>query len=236
METSVLKQFAREVAQQTVIDHWWLWLILILVAGLVAYFGSLLGGYAARRGENLATKADFDDLLEQTTTTAEEVAQIHSRVALTEWTEKEARSLRRQKLEELLLGAFEAKAWLTAEENRLLFPSDVPNPDPLPSPMEKVEAIGVLYFPELWLEVKALDVAHGSYLQWTRETLALALNAEMQARAAGHPQPQGARFPVINDRHDELLRHWKSVVETLGNLKVAASALMAQITAVSRDG
>ncbi len=151
MDANALREFAREVANQTIYDHWLFWVLLIVSAGIAGYLASFLGKYAAKRGENFATKADFRDLLQQTRLTTQEVENIRSEISLGEWTQKEYRSLRKTKLEEFIFAIHDTQHWILREHHRVVFESNTEEdaPEQPATPIIKAVTIGHLYFPEL---------------------------------------------------------------------------------------
>jgi hypothetical protein len=71
--------------------------LLIVALSLVSgALGAFLGAYLKRRGENLATKADFDSLIDQLRTQTQEVEQIKSEISRAGWLHQRRWDLKRE--------------------------------------------------------------------------------------------------------------------------------------------
>src|SRR5262245_52346586 len=107
MDPNTIQQIATEVVHRLPYgDHPWLFLLITaaltaLSAGIVAW----VGAYLKIKGENLATKQNFDDLLKQQEETAKAVEDIKSEISQRDWARREWANLRRIKLEALLAAA-----------------------------------------------------------------------------------------------------------------------------------
>src|SRR6476469_5123833 len=102
MDEETIKQIAAEIAAQLPFGERTgpvlvLYVIITAVAaGLAAWFGSFL----KTKGQNFATKQDFDELLEQLRANTEVVESVNE-VGQRDWAEREWKNLRRRKLETL---------------------------------------------------------------------------------------------------------------------------------------
>ena len=83
-------------------------IITILAAGLGAWFASFL----KTKGQNFATKKDFNELQKQLKANTELVETIKSEVGQRDWAQREWTNLRRIKLEALLEKMHECEAYL----------------------------------------------------------------------------------------------------------------------------
>lgn len=87
----------------SVMDQQALLMILsVVIAALVSALTALGVSYFRTRGQNLATKHDFDELLNQLKANTELVETIKSEVSHRDWAQRERTTLRRTKLEALL--------------------------------------------------------------------------------------------------------------------------------------
>ncbi len=77
---------------------WWAYFLPLAAA----FAGSWGGAYAKRKGENLATKEDFDQLLAQVKRTTEETEKIKAEVSRISWVDQQRWSLKRELYMELL--------------------------------------------------------------------------------------------------------------------------------------
>jgi hypothetical protein len=75
-----------------------------VIAGLVSSLTALGVSYFRTRGQNLATKHDFEELQKQLKANTELVETIKSEVSQRDWAQREWTNLRRVKLEALLVG------------------------------------------------------------------------------------------------------------------------------------
>ena len=73
--------------------------VAALCAGIAAY----AGGYLRRRGEHLATKQDFENLLSQLAANTRLVETVKAEIGIQDWTERQWRQLRITKLEYLMM-------------------------------------------------------------------------------------------------------------------------------------
>ena len=107
---------AKEIVNQTIWENYKFYLLVIAISLVSSSIAVFLASYFKKRGENLATKADFDDLLQQLkdTTTLAEGIKTDIRVKFDE--EKNVRELLRQKIESIFEQTYELELWF--ENNR----------------------------------------------------------------------------------------------------------------------
>jgi hypothetical protein len=152
MDKDTIQQIAAEVVARLPDTGYGWWplviqtVLMLLVAGGGAYFGS----YFRTRGQNLATKHDFDKLQEQLKDTTLAVETIKSEVSQRDWAQREWTNLRRVKLEALMEKMHECEAFLRVQRRKAL--------DGEPEVQEhdkwgELDTIGTLYFRELKNEV-----------------------------------------------------------------------------------
>ena len=157
MSDALIREIAEQIARQQLYAQWPLWLGMLCIALVVGFGASYIGSYGKKRGENLATKADFDDLLAQLRATTTLTEEVRSEVARADWATRELKVLRRTKLEELLQAVHEVQAWHDSENAiRLYGSTDAPKASPVP----QVERLAGLYFPELSAEITAFCQLH----------------------------------------------------------------------------
>jgi hypothetical protein len=125
--------------------------------GLTAFvFAAVGGAYFKKRGEALATKHDFADLVEQLRTTTAAAEEVRLALSNADWTAREWKNTRRVKLEEMLVAASSAMKDLLALERDVL---DVHRRGEVvvKSGYDVVRTIGQIYFPELAAVVHDFD-------------------------------------------------------------------------------
>jgi hypothetical protein len=235
-------ELAQQIANQAVLANFKFWLAFGCLNIAIAFVCGALTGYATKRGQNLATKADFQELLNQTKRTTTEVEAIRSDISLGEWTEKEYRSLRRVKLEELIFAAYEGTYWVKNVNNELLYQTidDDKLPETSQSPMVKACVVSGLYFPELREAVGLVEAAHDRYLKWTQLCRIRISEAKINAlRKAGDGlHVHHAKMAVYEEINSELEQYYSPLLIALRALEANAYALMNNVTApvVKRPG
>lgn len=108
-------------------------LVYIVLLGISAFgglVGSFLTAYAKKRGENLATKADFDELLRQLRVQTRETEEIKSEIAKTSWVDQQRWDFKREVYSQLLAILEEIRqktAWLAEFFSTSSFPASDPS-------------------------------------------------------------------------------------------------------------
>jgi hypothetical protein len=151
MTTKEIELIVRYVMQET----WNNQLLIGLIIAIVAFIGSYLGSYLKKKGENFATKEDFNEILNQLKTQVTATEQIKSKISHINWANQEWKTLRKVKLEELLSTVYESHEWISKETSYRVF--NGPN-ESITNPFMKLRTIALLYFPkELGKEIDAYD-------------------------------------------------------------------------------
>lgn len=153
----------------------YLWLVIAIVSFIFSLFGSFFGAYMKRKGENVATKEDFQTLLgqlsEQVRTTEQIKADINSsQLATTEqiksaisndyWRFQEWNKTRRSKLEDLVNCVFELQQLVNDDTNKLreeFYSNSDAIFNRMPTQILQIEMISMLYFYEE-LHSESLDL------------------------------------------------------------------------------
>jgi hypothetical protein len=144
MDKDTIQQIAAQVVAQLPLGL--LMIVNVVIAALVSALTALGVSYFRTRGQNLATKHDFEELQKQLKANTELVETIKSEVSQRDWAQREWTNLRRVKLEALLEKMHESEAYL----DRLRSSCNRGEPlDDKRDPINELDAIGTLYFPEL---------------------------------------------------------------------------------------
>lgn len=174
------RTLANEILSAQVIEHPWFYILLIAISLTGSAIGALVASYFKRRGETLATKADFDELLnqlQQSTQLAEEIkADIQSKYG----EQSTLRALLRDRTESIIMATFELESWLEAARSRALYG------EPFNwggSPISKISALRDIYFPEVSVEFHELKLRYVHYVQWILGLQEVRLNSGGQAAA-----------------------------------------------------
>jgi hypothetical protein len=103
-----------------------IYLLLVVVSLLGGTVGAFFGAYSRKRGENLATKADFESLLQQLRRQTEETERIKSEIARAGWIHQRRWDLKRELYWQLLQILEEIKQkgrWLAQSLERFWEPN-----------------------------------------------------------------------------------------------------------------
>jgi len=125
-------------------------IVNFVIAALVAALTALGVSYFRTRGQNLATKHDFDELLRQLRTNTELVETIKSEVGQRDWARREWTNVRRTKLEALLGKMHECELYLDRQRESA-YEGEPAKPEI--DCISELDVLADLYFPELKDEV-----------------------------------------------------------------------------------
>lgn len=156
-DKELVVEIAKQVAQEQILFQWPLYVVILALSLIVGFGSAYIGGYARKRGENFATKSDFDEILVQLEAQTKSTEQIKIELSHTDWAARELRVLRRVKLEELLQAIHELQEWQSNEMSRLVYSSGKESSS---SPAASIERLSGLYFPDLKEEILPLLQLH----------------------------------------------------------------------------
>lgn len=220
MSEALVREIANQILRDGLFENWYTYVVLLallIISGAVSAYG---GNYLRKRAETYATKADFDELLDQLRATTEAAESVRSAIAKAEWAEREWQTLRRLKLEELLTAMNAATHHLDTEQNARFFNEGMPTDA---SPIWKVEALSSLYFPELSAETSAFTITHSQYRSWV-------IDVQVRLSSAGDDleKRQAAFVAALID-----MKEWRTKLLTSAQLLTnSASKLMKVIVGV----
>jgi hypothetical protein len=129
--------------------------INLVIAALVGALSALGVSYFRTRGQNLATKHDFDQLSKQLRANTQLVETIKSEVSQRDWAQREWTNLRRLKLEALFDKMHECETYLDRVRSAAL---DGKNEEER-GVIDQFNTIATLYFSELWEEAGEFSLA-----------------------------------------------------------------------------
>lgn len=153
MTVEQIAELARQIQSGLLWAQWPLYLLMVAIAIAVTYFGKGMSSYAAKTWEIAAIKDQFEEVLKQLKTTTETVAKVNTEIAHLDWAAREWKTIRRLKLEEMLKGVLDLKRWQDLHRDEKIFNSKTAANS---SPQSDLEQIGLLYFPELNVEIDLL--------------------------------------------------------------------------------
>lgn len=85
MSPAELELLIRKILGEGLQLHFTVYIVIVAISLIASGIGALVGAYLKRRGENLATKADFEVLLDQVRQQTRETEQIKSEMARAGW-------------------------------------------------------------------------------------------------------------------------------------------------------
>lgn len=231
MERELIEQIANQIVRNEILTNWLYWALFLGVLAIGGFFGNLVGSYAAKRGELSATSTKFTEILEQLRKSTHATEEIRSAVSLGEWSKKEQTTLRRIKLEELVLAARAVDEWWQTEHSRVVF--DAPEKSTL-SPMPKFQAVGRLYFPELTEQLTEFLETYSSVHIWLLGIGLQLIEAQRENIEAGPVAMGTAKNTIREAARDEMPDQYKPFAVALSKLELEAARLMESITAVEQ--
>jgi hypothetical protein len=155
---------ARLIAEGKVADNYQFFFILIalgILAALVAWF---IAAYLGERGKLFAMTEKLQERLDEIRQTTEVAESVRTRIAHSDWTTKEYKTLLRNKLEQLMASAYrvkaasEADARLTEDRRTLQLTSK--------EPIHEVALLSKLYFSVMEEHVNLFIESHTQHAVW----------------------------------------------------------------------
>ena len=193
MSESLIREIANEVLWDGLAQNWWTYAVLVALVAVSGVVSAFVTTYLRRRAEAFA-KSD--------------------------WAEREWRTLRRIKLEELLTAMHEAMHRLDKEMDARFFNEPMPSDF---SPIWKIEVLSTLYFPEIQSESNAFGLEFSKYRSWV-------VNVHADLYAA--QQDAVRRRLVFDKRFPEMKEMRPRLLASAQLLTQSASKLMKVVTGV----
>jgi hypothetical protein len=217
MDSATTSEIAATIASQQVLAQWQYLAITVAVAIVVGAASAFGSAYLRRRAENLATKADFQRLLQQLQQTTSITEQVKATVLHADWLQREQKSLRRQKLEELMSTIYSTQDWLDIYSKSHVFDS---GRDPGTMPMQKAEMIATLYFPELERDVVRYSIS-------ARRQAIHVLQAKQAIQSA--PSDAEGKVAAIQKFAEEAPTLYQDSINLIPQIEKQARAIMAKL-------
>ena len=146
MDSSLLKQIAEEIAQQTFLanlPYLATLLALVIVSAAAASYGA---SYLSRRGQQAATRADFAELQRQLESTTKLTESVKIQVQAVSARMTKVEDIKREKLERYLLLSYSVSDYHMSFMAHHYFMQEAPSGQ---SPILEAGMLQELYFPEL---------------------------------------------------------------------------------------
>ena len=155
MNQETIISIATEIANQAIMKNWLLHLLIVLLTIVSAAISAFIGAYFAKRGEQRALSADFENIKQQLVESTKISESIKMDIqALSERTER-LQWLKRDKLELYFISILESVEYLSKQMFHQFFNTELPiGPDPL----SNASMLQKLYLPEL-------DIEHADFLK-----------------------------------------------------------------------
>lgn len=218
MNEKLIHEIAEQIVKEEILGNWIFYLLILAVSIISAFVSSYITGYARTRGQNLATKADFNQLSEQVRKTTITTEEIKTSIAHTDWSAREWKKLRKIKLEELLSTVYEIHEWFRINTNYRLFNSEI---EPNTPPFMKIRMLVILYFIEdLSTEIDALENISAKY-----KLLLINAHEDITKNAA-------QLVAITNKIQPEILNYEEQLREVQNVIEMKASAIMKKIADV----
>jgi hypothetical protein len=197
-----------------------LMILNVVIAALVSALTALGVSYFRTRGQNLATKHDFEELLRQLKINTESVETIKSEVSQRDWAQREWTNLRRIKLEALLDKMHECETYLDRVRSAAIRGETERGPDVI----NEFDTISTLYFRELKKEADEFYVA-------SKELMITLLDFAQAISKAGND------IAARQSAYADFQVHWPPERHALARnaLRNAASTLLERIMNVNED-
>jgi hypothetical protein len=221
MDDEIVRKIAAEVVRLLPNYAWVLLLVQALIMAVAAGAGAYFGEYLKTRGKNLATKADFESLQAQLSANTKVVETIKAEVGQRDWAQREWTNLRRIKLEALLEKMHDCEAYLARHLSHAMEGKHLADRDP----QGELDAIAILFFPELKNEVSA-------YLLAYREQIVASATFSVELADLTSVETAAARQNAYDTFRVELKPITFKVLQATSALKVAARRLVVSIMGV----
>lgn len=157
------RQIANEVVEGRVLNDPVFFLSLLAITTIASAIGSYISSYFKKRGEALATKADFQELLSQLKESTQLAEEIKGDVQSRYGEAASMRALLRDRTERIVMATFDLELWLEQARSKAI---DGQSSEAGGSPMSKVSALRDIYFPEINVEYQEFYQRHFAYIQW----------------------------------------------------------------------
>lgn len=188
MDKEIIKEISKAVFNESILKNWVFYLIIVFVSAVGTFFANFLSMYARKRGENLATKADLEDIKSRLRATTEITEKIKNEIEHQTWRKKEVEVLKRQKLEDYLCYIYVVQESLHTEMKNAFF---YENESYDVYAFNKANMLRTLYIPELANEHADFCAKYAEFKKWIANGM-----TELLAK-----RKSGEQKPVISTEH-----------------------------------
>jgi tRNA G37 N-methylase Trm5 len=210
MDELTIQKIAAEVVARLPFGDRYSLVVNVVVAALVGAVAALGTSYFRTRGQNLATKHDFDELQKQLRANETIKAEVGQKDrARREWT-----NLRRTKLEALLTVTHDCQAYLERYRRKAMRNQVPEDRDPV-----RELSTATVYFPELETQIAEYENA---YLD------EFVVIGDLWHNLSTTQQPD-ARQRLVDQYRADMNPRYKRILDASANLRDAARALLRKI-------
>lgn len=188
MTSEQISELAKAIVNEEVLINWQFYVLIILLGSIGGYIGNFINSYAKKRGENLATKADMNEIKSQLTSTTKITAKIKNDIEHQVWHKQQIETLKRNKLEEYLQFIYIVQEDLSKDMNNKYFNT---NESIDVHAMNKATMLQKLYFPELENTHSKLLNIYNLFKLWITKGMEELI----------HKQQAGEQRPIISTSH-----------------------------------
>ncbi|WP_426173574.1 hypothetical protein [Massilia sp. TWR1-2-2] len=218
-----LSTLAQLIASNASADNYRFYIVLAALLLICMAAGAVVSSFFKEQGKQIATNAAFQTTLCQLLEVTAETENVKVRIAHSDWTEKELRTLRRTKLEEMVTALFTVSRTIETYLSSAEIVGDIDRRSK--EPMSIVEQINTLYFPEFANEMNALDQTYSAFQMWRREHHhAISMANREWAHAADMAKLMTAAVPFVQARYDSALAESQRLVDALKEKQQAMPA------------
>ena len=223
MTETLLRELVEQIFREQLLLNWRFYALLVAVSLVAAFSSAFLVAYVRKRAETYATKADLSELIEQLRVTTDAAEQVKAAIAHADWSNREWKTLRRIKLEEIFSAAYDVRHWLDQDMDARFFNGNKPSEK---SPIWRLELISRLYFPELTSETQKLGLVHYQYTQWM-------INIQSNLLQCGNDLVK--RQAVFDGMKADLKGHHQALLDAISGMEKKVPVVMKEIVGTSPE-
>ncbi len=182
MNEELVKKIASEIANETILQNLYFYLLFLGVGFVGAYAVSYVKAYSAEKAKNKAISSDLADIKKQLAETTKVTEQIKSDIEHAVWRKKAVEAVKREKLEEYFQNIYSGKEALHDHMISAFFHKEESHDR---HALNKADILQKLYFPELSEAHQGFQMATANYLRW----ISLGQNHIATQMQQGIPKP-----------------------------------------------
>lgn len=168
MTEEQILELSKIIVNKEILTNWQVYILFISLSLIGNYVATFINSYAKKRGENLATKADINEIKKQLASTTEITTTIKNDIEHQVWRKQQIEIIKRNKIEEYLQYIYIAQENLSKKMNNGYFKTTESIDD---YAMSKATMLQKLYFPELKEAHSIFLDANAEFLMWFTEGL-----------------------------------------------------------------